>query len=219
VFGPATALACLGGSVLSRVRGLKPFSGKYLPEQDLKHLCELVKEYLLEESNVQPVSSPVTICGVRCGFCVSSSCQALTGCGVQDIHGQFYDLMELFRVGGEMPDTAYVFMGDFVDRGCTCTSLFAHLHSGLTQKACWQITRWRPSPHCWCSRLAGPTRSRCCAGGSRVASVAARSASPSLVAATTSRDKSPKCMGSTTSASRSMAMPTLGSTAPKCLTT
>lgn len=78
---------------------------KYLPENDLKKLCELVsffgrqksganipqvKELLLEESNVQPVSSPVTICG--------------------DIHGQFYDLLELFRNGGEVPDTNYIFM-------------------------------------------------------------------------------------------------------------
>jgi len=63
---------------------------KYLPEADLKELCELVKELLLEESNVQPVSSPVTICG--------------------DIHGQFYDLLELFRTGGEIPDTNYIFM-------------------------------------------------------------------------------------------------------------
>lgn len=70
---------------------------KYLEEKDLKELCERVKELLLEESNVQPVSSPVAVCG--------------------DIHGQFYDLIELFEQGGNVPDTRYIFMGDFVDRG------------------------------------------------------------------------------------------------------
>ena len=68
-----------------------------LPEPNMKHLCEMVKELLIEESNVQPVQSPVTVAG--------------------DIHGQFFDLLELLRIGGDLPETHYIFMGDFVDRG------------------------------------------------------------------------------------------------------
>lgn len=68
-----------------------------IKESEVKALCDKAREILLEESNVQKVDAPVTICG--------------------DIHGQFYDLRELFRVGGECPDTNYLFLGDFVDRG------------------------------------------------------------------------------------------------------
>jgi len=70
---------------------------EHLQETELKQLCDRVKEIMMEESNVQPVNSPVVVCG--------------------DIHGQFFDLLELFRQGGEIPKTNYVFMGDFVDRG------------------------------------------------------------------------------------------------------
>ncbi|CAO2597614.1 Serine/threonine-protein phosphatase 6 catalytic subunit [Lemmus lemmus] len=87
---------------------------KYLPENDLKRLCDYVCDLLLEESNVQPVSTPVTVCG--------------------DIHGQFYDLCELFRTGGQVPDTNYIFMGDFVDRGYYSLETFTYL---LALKAKW----------------------------------------------------------------------------------
>ena len=70
---------------------------KYLPEKSLRQLCGQVSDILVEESNVQPVSTPVTVCG--------------------DIHGQYYDLIELFKVSNDPPDTGFIFMGDFVDRG------------------------------------------------------------------------------------------------------
>lgn len=68
-----------------------------LSESETLRLCEKAKEILQKEANVQPVTCPITICG--------------------DVHGQFYDLMELFRIGGTPPETNYLFTGDYVDRG------------------------------------------------------------------------------------------------------
>ncbi|KAI1638541.1 Metallo-dependent phosphatase [Biscogniauxia mediterranea] len=77
---------------ITQLRACRP-----IPEAQVKEVCHKARELLIEEGNVVTVAAPVTICG--------------------DIHGQFHDLMELFRVGGDPPDTNYLFMGDFVDRG------------------------------------------------------------------------------------------------------
>jgi len=68
-----------------------------LSEAECAWLCDAVKEQLITESNVVELATPVSIVG--------------------DIHGQFDDLLEIFRVGGECPDTNYLCLGDFVDRG------------------------------------------------------------------------------------------------------
>ena len=75
----------------------KLLEGTPLLESEVKSLVEKAREVLMAESNVQPITGPVTICG--------------------DVHGQWHDLIELFRIGGSLPDTNYLFMGDYVDRG------------------------------------------------------------------------------------------------------
>ena len=56
-------------------------SCQIIPEEDVKSLCNKAKEILMEEQNVHHVPIPATVVG--------------------DIHGQFYDLLELFDVGGQ----------------------------------------------------------------------------------------------------------------------
>ncbi|KAI9313130.1 Metallo-dependent phosphatase [Dichotomocladium elegans] len=73
------------------------YKKQLLAECVLKEICERTKELLMRESNVVNISAPVTVVG--------------------DIHGQYYDLIEIFRIGGYCPDTNYLFLGDYVDRG------------------------------------------------------------------------------------------------------
>lgn len=72
--------------------------------QEIKFICEKAKEILIKEDNVVILHPPISLVG--------------------DIHGQFYDLLELFEVGDHVPNVNYCFLGDYVDRGYYCLETF-----------------------------------------------------------------------------------------------
>ncbi|KIM43487.1 hypothetical protein M413DRAFT_381895 [Hebeloma cylindrosporum] len=68
-----------------------------LKESQALYILEQATNICSREANMVTLKSPVTICG--------------------DIHGQYYDLMKMFEVGGSLKDSVYLFLGDYVDRG------------------------------------------------------------------------------------------------------
>jgi serine/threonine-protein phosphatase PPG1 len=81
--------------------------GKLLNQYEIKWIMQRMIEILRKEPNVKRISGGVTLVG--------------------DIHGQFNDLKEMFRVGGEIPDTNYLFLGDYVDRGPQSVEVIIYL--------------------------------------------------------------------------------------------
>lgn len=67
------------------------YKKELLADSVIEAICAKTKELLMKESNVVHIAAPVTVVG--------------------DIHGQFFDLVEIFKIGGFCPNTNYLFLG------------------------------------------------------------------------------------------------------------
>ncbi|KEG06564.1 serine/threonine-protein phosphatase PP1 [Trypanosoma grayi] len=68
-----------------------------ITEAEVRHLVIESRVLFMSQPMLIEIAAPVRICG--------------------DVHGQYSDLLRLFNLGGYPPESNYLFLGDYVDRG------------------------------------------------------------------------------------------------------
>ncbi|KAL4481156.1 hypothetical protein ABPG72_015111 [Tetrahymena utriculariae] len=82
-------------------------NNRKLPKKALLYLCECALERLQNQDKLINLKSPVTVVG--------------------DLNGQFQDLQEVFQIGGRVPDTNYLFLGNYINKGSDSIECFSYL--------------------------------------------------------------------------------------------
>lgn len=68
-----------------------------LPPETLNAICGHVRQTFMNQPMLIELEAPLNLCG--------------------DVHGQYHDLLRIFEHGGFPPESNYLFLGDYVDRG------------------------------------------------------------------------------------------------------